>query len=103
MPNGKGQLDCSYCIHWQGEYEGSDAVCDKGHCGLFDSELSKSKLHRICSEFEANEHFDFYAGMHSVEERFKWFEIELEKGVLYGFGYNTPNDLKKLKVLAEES
>ena len=35
----------------------------------------------------------------TIHDPLKIHEIELEKGVLYGFGYNTPYDLKKLKNL----
>lgn len=74
MANGKGHLDCCYCIHWQGEYEGYDAAYEKGFCGLFKSEIPEtlpSWTHRICIDFKPAESFKFYSEMVSLEEQFQ--------------------------------
>lgn len=102
MPNGRGQIDCSYCVYWQGEYEGGDGVCEKGFCKLHKSEIPSTLTdgsHRVCKDFEPNRFFEKYIQYNSLEERFKGFERGLEKNVLYKFPYNAPYLIEKLKDL----
>jgi hypothetical protein len=104
MPNGKGQLDCCYCIHWQSEYQGSDGMYDKGFCKLYEREIPTTLpfwTHRICSDFVPNQFYEKYAELNSIVQRFSWFEANLEKGILYGFPYNCPSEIKELKDLTE--
>ena len=104
MPNGKGQLDCCYCKNWQSEYQGSDGMYEKGFCGLYESEIPTtlpSWTHRICSDFAPNQFYEKYVESISVEQRFSWFETNLKKGILYGFPYNYPPKIDKLKDLTE--
>jgi len=54
--------------------------------------------HRVCSEFTPNEFFERDNRI-SFEERFSWFGIKLKPGILYVFGYNTPDEIKELKEL----
>lgn len=85
---------------------GYDGAYEKGFCKLYESEIPStlpSWTHRICSDFRANEHFNFYIEMNPLEERFSWFQIELKKGVLYGFHYDNPSGLDVLKNLVEKS
>jgi hypothetical protein len=39
MPNGKGQLDCCYCIHFESKFEGSDAMYDEGFCEFHKAQI----------------------------------------------------------------
>ena len=39
MPNGKGSLECCYCVHWQGEYQGYDGAYEEGFCGFHQNTL----------------------------------------------------------------
>jgi hypothetical protein len=102
MPDGKGQIDCCYCVHFRSEYEGSDAMYDEGFC-KFHETLIPSTLpdwnHRICVDFESDESFEKYLSYNPLEERFEWFEKELDKNVLYEFHYNDYKNIKKLKDL----
>lgn len=102
MPNGKGQIDCCYCVHFVSQYEGSDAMYDEGNC-LFHRRKIPSLLpewrHRICKDFTPNRHFEKYLQYNSLEQRFGWFETELEEKTLYEFHYNNHKDIKKLKDL----
>ncbi len=36
----------------------------------------------------------------SAEERFAWFPLELAPGVLYGFRYNAPPDIRAVVTIA---
>lgn len=102
MPNGRGQIDCCYCIHYQGEYEGADALYEQGLCKFHNAEIPSTLPkwnHRICIDFEANKFFDRYLQYNSLEQRFSWFGRELEKNVLYEFPYNCHTEIEKLKDL----
>ncbi|MDQ6785278.1 MAG: hypothetical protein M3033_00465 [Acidobacteriota bacterium] len=104
MPNGKGQLDCCYCTNWQSEYQGSDGIYEKGFCKLYKSEIPMtlpSGTHRICLDFTPNQFYEKYAELNSIEQRFSRFETNLEKGILYGFPYNLPSNIVKIKNLTE--
>ncbi len=100
MPNGKGQLDCCYCVHFESKYEGSDAMYDDGFCEFHKAEIPSllpEWIHRICIDFEANNSFEKYLQYNSLEQRFEWFGKELEENALYGF--QNYEDIKKLKDL----
>jgi hypothetical protein len=102
MPNGKGQLDCCYCIHFESEYEGSDAMYDEGFCKFHKAEIPSTLgtgKHRICIDIELNKYFDFYLQFSSLEERLNWFEISLKGKILYGFPYNFPPAIEIIKDL----
>lgn len=102
MPNGKGQIDCCYCVHFQSEFEGSDAMYEKGFCGFHKSEIPATLpdwKHRICTNIEPNKFFEWHLRQISLTERFGWFGQNLEANVLYEFPYNCPAEVKKLKDL----
>jgi hypothetical protein len=104
MPNGKGQSDCCYCTNWLSEYQGSDGMYEKGFCRLYESKIPATLplwTHRICSDFSPNQFYEKYVELIQIEQRFSSFETNLEKGVLYGFPYNCPYKIKKLKDLTE--
>ncbi len=63
MPNGKSQIDCCYCVNFESEYEGSDAMYEKGFCKFHETDIPStlgSGKHRICKDIELNNHFNFY-------------------------------------------
>lgn len=102
MPNGRGQIDCSYCVHWQGEYACGDGLYEKGFCKLHKSEIPSTLPdwnHRVCRDFEPNSHFEKYVQYNSLEDRLQGFERALKKNVLYEFPYNAPYLIDKLKDL----
>lgn len=102
MPNGKGQIDCCYCVYFESEYEGSDAMYDEGFCKFHKSEIPSTLPqwnHRICAAFETNVFFEKYLKYNPLRERFEWFGKELEHEVLYEFQYNDHKSIKKLKDL----
>lgn len=108
MPNGKGSLECSYCVNYRGNWQGYDAAYERGVCTFHDAELPDTTaewLHRICAAFSPNEFYfkdnpvfelEGSSKRITVEERFSWFERHLEQNVLYGFHYNDPGSANEI-------
>jgi hypothetical protein len=113
MPNGKGSLECCYCIHYRGEWQGYDAAYEQGFCAYHKANLPATNWeHRICVNFSPNEYYfrdnpvfelDGISKRISAEERFSWFDIPLQQNVLYGFSYNNPRSVKELLKFDAES
>lgn len=76
---------------------------DAGFCDLFKTEVPSTNedwVHRICKDFRPNEAYEEVIGSKTdptLDERFNWFGSKMEEGILYGFPYNVPKNLKKLK------
>jgi hypothetical protein len=104
MPNGKGSLDCSYCVHFAGQGY-PDGHGEERLCRFHETLLPKAKLsdnNRICGNFEPTELYFVHNPSRqfiTVARRWAWFGIDLEPGILYEFGYNTPNEISKTAVL----
>jgi hypothetical protein len=104
MPNGKGSLDCSYCVHFDAMGY-PDGHGEERLCRFHQTVLPKAKVepnNRICGNFEPSELY--YAHNPSrqfftLARRFAWFGIDLEPGVLYEFCYNEPPKIRKSAVL----
>ncbi len=104
MPNGKGSLDCCYCVHFDanGYPDGHGA---ERLCRFHQTVLPKGKVehhNRICGNFQPDELY--YAHNPNRQfcpllRKFAWFGIDLEPGVLYEFGYNQPKGITKSAVL----
>jgi hypothetical protein len=112
MPNGKGALECSYCLHWRGqvtsEYDYGPGICDYWSVDLPGTSGGR---HRICGRFVPNLVYERdnrvfierSGGTHeSVKERMSWFGIELKTAMLYDFSYNYPPGLTELMPLTRE-
>jgi hypothetical protein len=102
MPNGRGQIDCCYCMHFESEYQGSDAMYEKGFCKFHEAEIPSTLPewnHRICIDIEPSSFFAMYLQLNPLQQRFEWFEKKLDKNVLYEFHYNNHKEIKKLKDL----
>jgi len=104
MPNGKGALDCSYCVHFDGCAYPKDFGQER-LCRFHESILPKPKIdsnNRICGNFEPNEDYRIdnpFAQFFTSARRFAWFGVDLEPGVLYEFCYNEPPKITKSAVL----
>lgn len=104
MPNGKGSLDCSYCVHFDapGYPEGHG---EERLCRFHETVLPKPKAeykNRICANFEPSELYFAHnpsRQFFTLARRFARFGIDLEAGVLYEFGYNQPENITKTAVL----
>ena len=104
MPNGKGSLECCYCIHWRGAYRGCDGAYEEGFCAYHQSTLPSTLSswgHRVCSEFKPDLSYEKDSPFISAEERFSWFGKRLEEGILYCFHYNQPFSIEEIKKLSE--
>ena len=106
MPNGKGFLDCRYCVYAR-PVEGWPILFDsRVRCLFHQKELpqvTEDGWHRLCINFQANE--TYYSESPSYHlftppvRQFARFGAELEPGVLYEYSYAKPKDIRKLCVL----
>ena len=100
MPNGRGKLECCYCEFYRCHnllWRGYDAMYEAGECLFHHAALpasTESWQHRVCRDFQPNEFFQ-----RSAQEQFGGFPFVLAAGVLYGFGYNTPEDIHPIAQL----
>gem|GEM_PF-102133 len=103
MGNGRGKLDCSYCLHFQSEGY-PDGFGERRMCLFHEQFLPAARVkhhHRICAHFLSDMDFKrrcAYDGM-TEARRFAWFGIDLKPGVLYEFGYNNPEGIETSAVL----
>ena len=101
MPNGRGSLECCYCESYRchnPDWRGYDAAYEAGECLFHHAALpgtTATWLHRVCRDFQPNEFFARQSQL-SAAERFSWFPFALAAGILYGFGYNTPEDVRPI-------
>ena len=101
MANGRGKLECCYCEFYLCHnplWRGYDAAYEAGACLFHNAALpgtTESWQHRICRDFEPNE---FFQG--DASEQFSWFPFVLAAAVVYGFGYNTPQDVQPIADLS---
>ena len=111
MPNGKGFIDCRYCVYAWPE-DGKWPICFGGpiRCMYHEKSLPKpSSLegteHRFCLSIVANEHwFSEQAGSHIFNpflSHVARFGAELEPGVLYEYHPHDAGSLKQLALLRE--
>ena len=102
MANGKGSLDCNYCIHLERYPEGSS---EEGLCKFHEVILPPPNTkydNRICCHFEPNASFhrdNPFPQFMPLARQFAWFGIDMEPGVLYEFQYNQPPGITKTSVL----
>ncbi len=103
MPNGKGSIDCCYCKHFGGPRGYPDGHGQAAPClyhGVALPPPNPEWLSRICCHFEPDDtywqHNQFWM---PPARRFAWFARDLQPGVLYFFGYNTPNRIEQQVVL----
>jgi hypothetical protein len=105
MPNGKGSLDCSYCIHFEGSSGYPEGFGEERLCKFHQVVVPKGNVphnNRICCNFEPNEGYYRDNPLRqyiTLARRFAWFGIDMEPGVLYEFCYNQPPGITKIAVL----
>ena len=105
MPNGKGSLECCYCVHWRCENQGYDGAYEGGFCDCHKVAIPSTLAewgHRVCSDFSPNKFFEQDSGI-SVEKRFSWFGIKMKPGMLYVFSYASPPEIKELLELKRKA
>jgi hypothetical protein len=118
MPNGRGALECCYCVHWQaadGKSGYGPGCLGAGRCSHWKVEIPAAEppgSHRICADFSPNEDYERhnrprmeYRGQtttESVRQRISWFGIDLKPGVLYVFSYNNPPGLRAMMQLTRD-
>jgi hypothetical protein len=105
MPNGKGTLDCCYCVHFDRMRGYPEGHGEERLCRFHQTVLPKAKVeanNRICGNFEPSELYYAHNPLRqfiTLARRFAWFGIDLEPGVLYEFCYNHPPGIAKSAVL----
>jgi hypothetical protein len=104
MPNGRRQLDCSYCIHFDGEGY-PDGHAEARLCRFHETILPKPRMadnNRICGNFEPSAVYGQHGGGEqfcTLARRFAWFGADLKPGVLYEFSQYAPPEITELAVL----
>ena len=106
MPNGKGFLDCRYCVYAY-PVEGWPMLSgSRVKCLFHQKELpqpSEAGAHRLCISFQASE--TYYSESPSTRlffppvRLFARFGTELEPGVLYEYAYPSAKSIRQLCVL----
>jgi len=103
MPNGKGSIDCCYCKHFGGPHGYPDGYGEAAPCQYHGVPLplpDQPYLNRICCHFEPDStYWKHNTIFMPPARRFTWFGRELEPGVLYMFGYNTPDKIDREVIL----
>ena len=104
MPNGKGTLDCDYCIFFVVQIpKQPDQEYANHYCSFHETKLPHSPdlhLNRICCHFEPKDDYFMDNGQFfPPARRFSWFPTDLKPGVLYLFHYNTPENIEKSIVM----
>ncbi len=104
MPNGKGVLDCSYCVYFDSQGY-PDGHHEERLCRFHEAVLPKTKLpyhNRICCNFEPNSTYrehDPIPQFIPLARKFAWFGEDLEPGVLYEFSQYHPPGIRALAIL----
>jgi hypothetical protein len=82
MPNGRGQIDCSYCLHWSIDEEewGYASGRYDGQCTCWDVAIPRSLTHndKFCLDFTPSKYFGEDNGVGHPEETRSTEEIALE-------------------------
>ena len=101
MPNGRGALECCYCAHYRchnSDWVGYDAAHEAGECLHHRAVLpatTDTGLQRVCGDFGPNVSFGCDSAV-TAGERFAFFPLPLVPGVLYGFPYYWPPDIRPI-------
>ena len=104
MPNGRGSLDCSYCVHLDAKGY-PDGHAQERLCRFHQTVLPRPREdqnNRICANFEASDVYHDHNPPRrfvTLGRRFAWFGTDLEPGVLHEFHYNDPPGITKSAVL----
>lgn len=115
MPNGKGQIDCGYCLHWACSEEewGYGSGAYDGVCNCWDVAIPRTltKQHRFCLDFMPSKYFGEDNGVGHPEEPDKRSTDEIardrlteymqlkpgmEIGVLYHYQDHAPDTIAPL-------
>ena len=105
MANGKGSLECSYCVHFNPSSGYPEGFSQARYCNYHKVKLPLPKRehnNRICCNFTPNlafEHDNLFPHFIPLARRFAWFGIDMQPGVLYEFPYNQPPDIMQTAVL----
>ncbi len=103
MPNGKGSIDCCYCKHFGGPRGYPDGYGEPARCeyhGVVLPSPAPDSLNRICCHFEPDDtYWRHNQSWSPPARRFTWFRHDFAAGVLYYFGYNTPDRIERQVVL----
>ena len=108
MPNGRGALECCYCEHYRchnPDWVGYDAAHEAGECLHHRAALpatTETGLQRVCGDFRPNEWFGRDSAA-TAAERLAFFPLPLAPGILFGFPYNWPPDVRPIAALAADA
>lgn len=118
MPNGRGLMDCCYCLHWSIKEEewGYGSGRYDGQCTCWDVAIPRSltQQHRFCLDFTPSKYFGEDNGVGRPGETRSTEEIgrdclrkclqvkpDMQIGVLYHAPYGEPKKISELIRLDE--
>lgn len=116
MANGRGKIDCCYCLHWSIKEEewGYASGRYDGRCNCWDVEIPRSltSSHRFCLDFTPSKYFgeDNGAGHPGetrsteeiAQERLRSYlqtNPEMEIGVCYRLDYDPQGEMNVIRAL----
>jgi hypothetical protein len=105
MPNGKGQLDCRYCVYARPtDGDGPPLVGSSIKCLFHEQELPAGRQsYRFCIHFQANnlwyaEGYGFYS-FFPIFVQIARLNSDLEPGMLYCYECGIPNSVEPVRRL----
>jgi hypothetical protein len=106
MPNGKGTLNCCYCVHYENSGKFFPSFGIQGFCRFHKKDIPLPKgeyMNRICCHFEANNDYwlDNPGKFCPPARIFAWFGIDMKPGALYAFDHDDPKSIKETAVMKE--
>ena len=100
MPNGKGFIDCSYCVHWRGLVRPYSPDTGPGVCKLHRVRIPEVGIaHRLCTDFQPTKEYRDLLKCYISVDGTVWsspLAIRLRRlgpladGFLYAFPYPNP-------------
>src|SRR5882672_1290920 len=100
MPNGKGFLDCSYCVHWRGLVRPYSPDTGPGVCKLHRARIPEVGIdHRLCTAFRPTKEYRDLLKCYISSDGTVWSSPlatrlrrlgPLADGFLYAFPYPMP-------------
>ena len=113
MPNGRGFIDCSYCVYWRGLPRPYSPDTGPGVCVFHRKRIPELEpgMHRLCRNFKPTTEYRRLIGWYvsadghvyhlPLAQRLRAFGF-LAPGYLYTYAYTCPPGRKRVMKLADQ-